>query len=52
MDGPSFLVIVHRRVAEDAKAKIIFLYADPLESEADMKVRKEKLSFKASIVLI
>jgi hypothetical protein len=32
--------IVHRRVAEDAKAKKIFLSADPLESEADMKAEK------------
>jgi hypothetical protein len=46
------LVIVHRRVAEDAKAKNIFLSADPLESGADRKDRKKKLSFKASIVLI
>ena len=45
-------VIVHRRVAEDAKAKFFFLSADPIEREADMKSRKKKLSFKASIVLI
>jgi hypothetical protein len=46
------MIIVHRRVAEDAKTKNIFLSADPLESEADMKGRKKKLSFKASTALI
>ena len=35
-------VIIHRRVAEDAKAKNIFLSADPIESEADRKDRKKK----------
>jgi hypothetical protein len=44
--------MVHRRVAEDAKIKNIFLSAAPLEIEADKKGRKKKLSFKASIVLI
>jgi hypothetical protein len=44
---------VHRRAAEDAKIKNIFLSADPLESAADMKAeRKKKLLFKASIVLM
>ena len=42
-------VIVHRRDAEDAKAKNIFLSADLLKSATDMKGRKKKLSFKASI---
>jgi hypothetical protein len=46
------MVLVHRRVAEDAKTKNIFLSADPLESEADMRGRKKRLSFKASIALI
>jgi hypothetical protein len=31
---------VHRRAAEDAKIKNIFLSADPIESEADMKAEK------------
>ena len=52
MNSLSEKVIVHRRVAEDAKTMNIFLSADSLESEADMKGRKKKLSFKASIVLI
>jgi hypothetical protein len=34
---------VHRRDAEDAKVRWIFLSVDPLESEADMKGRKEKI---------
>ena len=36
-------IIVHRGVAKNAKAKNIFLSADPIESEADMKGRKEKI---------
>jgi hypothetical protein len=36
------LVTVHRRDAENAKGRRIFLSVDPLESEADMKDRKEK----------
>ena len=35
-------VIVHRRDAEDAKAKNIFLSADLLKSATDMKGRKKK----------
>jgi hypothetical protein len=35
--------IVHRRDAENAKGRWIFLSVDPLESEADMKGRKEKI---------
>ena len=33
--------IVHRRDAEDAKIKNIFLSADPIESEADKKGKKK-----------
>jgi hypothetical protein len=36
-------VTVHRRDAENAKGRWIFLSVDPLESEADMKGRKEKI---------
>jgi hypothetical protein len=36
-------VIVHRRDAENAKGRWIFLSVDPLESEDDMKGRKEKI---------
>jgi len=36
-------VIVHRKVAEDAKTMNIFLSADPLESETDIKGRKDKI---------
>ncbi len=36
-------VIVHRRDAENAKGRWIFLSVDTLESEADMKSRKEKI---------
>jgi hypothetical protein len=35
-------VIVHRRDAENAKGRWIFLSVDPLESEADMKRQKGK----------
>jgi hypothetical protein len=36
-------VTAHRRDAENAKERWIFLSVDPLESEADMKGRKEKI---------
>ena len=42
------LVTVHRKVAEDAMTVNIFLSADPLESEADMKGKKKKLYLKLS----
>jgi hypothetical protein len=37
------MVIVHRRDAENAKERWIFLFVHPLESEADMKGKKEKI---------
>jgi hypothetical protein len=37
------LVIVHRRGAENAKGRWVFLSVDPIESEADMKGTKEKM---------
>jgi hypothetical protein len=43
-DGPEITnyVIVHRRGAEDAKGKNIFLSADLPKSATDMKGRKKK----------
>jgi hypothetical protein len=37
------MILVHRRGADNAKGIWIFLSVDPIESEADMKGRKEKI---------